>query len=300
MQFGNQLLAIVLAIAAGAAAARQTADPLASLSQDQIRALIRQSAEKDIENDRAQRNYTYLQREEERRLNNKGQVQSTEIRTFEIMVLFEEPIRKLIAKDDHPLPAKEAAKEEEKVQKAIDERKNEDAGKRRKRLERTAKDADESRQFVNEIADAYNFNLVGMESVGGYDSYVLDGEPRSGFEPKRKEARFLPKFRFRAWIDKATSQWLKLDIQCIDTVSVGLFLIRLHKGSSIQIEQTQVNDEVWLPKHVSLKLDARIALFKGLNMVEDVTYRDYRKFRTNTKITPVSEGQKQDQLDPTK
>ena len=300
MQFGNQLLAIVLAIAAGAAAARQTADPLASLSQDQIRALIRQSAEKDIENDRAQRNYTYLQREEEHRLNNKGQVQSTEIRTFEIMVLFEEPIRKLIAKDDHPLPAKEAAKEEEKVQKAIDERKNEDAGKRRKRLERAAKDADESRQFVNEIADAYNFNLVGMESVGGYDSYVLDGEPRSGFEPKRKEARFLPKFRFRAWIDKATSQWLKLDIQCIDTVSVGLFLIRLHKGSSIQIEQTQVNDEVWLPKHVSLKLDARIALFKGLNMVEDVTYRDYRKFRTNTKITPVSDGQKQDQLDPTK
>ena len=300
MQFGNQLLAIVLAIAAGAAAAPQTADPLASLSQDQIRALIRQSAEKDIENDRAQRNYTYLQREEEHRLNNKGQVQSTEIRTFEIMVLFEEPIRKLIAKDDHPLPAKQAAKEEEKVQKAIDERKNEDAGKRRKRLERAAKDADESRQFVNEIADAYNFNLVGMESVGGYDSYVVDGEPRSGFEPKRKEARFLPKFRFRAWIDKATSQWLKLDIQCIDTVSVGLFLIRLHKGSSIQIEQTQVNDEVWLPKHVSLKLDARIALFKGLNMVEDVTYRDYRKFRTNTKITPVSDGQKQDQLDPTK
>ena len=280
------------------ALAQQPALP--TLSQDQIRALIRQSAEKDIENDRAQRNYTYLQREEEHKLNDKGQVQSTEIRTFEIMVLFEEPVRKLIARDDKPLPPKEAAKEDEKILRTIDERKNEDAGKRKKRLERTTKDADESRQFVNEIADAYDFRLAGMESVGGNDNYVIDGEPRAGFKPKRKEARFLPKFRFRAWIDKATSEWLKLDIQCIDTVSVGLFLIRLHKGSSIQIEQTQVNDEVWLPKHVSLKLDARIALFKGLRMEEDVTYRDYRKFRTDTKITAVGENHNQESPSPTK
>ena len=260
-----------------------------TLSQEQIRSLIRQSAEKDIENDRAQRNYTYLQREQEHKLDDKDQVKSSEVRTFEIMVLFEEPVRKLVAKDDKPLPPKEAAKEEEKIQKIIDERKNEDAGKRKKRLERAAKEAEESRQFVSEIADAYNFTQVGTETVNGYASYVIDGEPRPGFKPKRKDARFLPKFRFRAWIDKATTQWLKLDIQCIDTVSVGLFLIRVHKGSNIQIEQTQVNDEVWLPKHVALKLDARIALFRGLRMEQDVTYRDYRKFRADTKITSVGE-----------
>ena len=264
-----------------------------TLTQDQIRALIRQSAEKDIENDRAQRNYTYVQREEQRKMNGSGQVQSTETRTFEIMVLFEEPIRKLIAKDDKPLPPKDAAKEEDKVQRIIDERKKEDEGERKKRLAKEAKEAAEGRQFVNEIADAYDFRLVMMESVAGHEAYVIDGEPRPGYEPKRKEAKFLPKFRFRAWIDKATSQWLKLDIQCIDTVSVGLFLIRVHKGSNIQIEQTQVNDEVWLPKHVFLKLDARIALFKGINMQEDVTYRDYRKFRADTKIVPAGEIQDQ-------
>jgi hypothetical protein len=264
------------------AAAQEPSPP--QLSQDQIRALIRQSAEKDIENDRAQRDYTYIQREEERKLNGKGQVQSTEIRTFEIMVLYEEPVRKLIAKDDKPLPPKDGAKEEEKIQKIIDERKNEDEGKRKKRLERAAKDADEGRKFVNEIADAYNFRLVQIEAVNGRDAYVIDAEPRPDYEPKHKDAKFLPKFRFRAWIDKVSSQWVKLDIQCIDTVSVGLFLFRVHKGSSIQIEQTQINDEVWLPKYVALKLDARVALFKGVNIGEDVTYRDYKKFRIGTKI----------------
>jgi hypothetical protein len=285
MQRFRLTLRLLIILASVSALAQQTA-----LTQEQLRNLVRQSAEKDIENDRAQRNYTYIQREEEQKLNGDGRVQTTETRTFEIMVLFEEPVRKLIAKDDKPLPAKDAAKEEEKIQKIIDERKQEDEGKRRKRLEKQAKDADEARQFVNEIADAYDFRQIGMEPLNGREAYVIDGEPRPGYEPKRKEAKFLPKFRFRAWIDKASSQWVKLDIQCIDTVSVGLFLVRIHKGSNIQIEQTQVNDEVWLPKHVFLKLDARIALFKGINMQEDVTYRDYRKFHTETKITVGEEA----------
>ncbi len=36
------------------------------LSQDQIQNLIREAAEKDIENDKKQRDYTYIQREEDR------------------------------------------------------------------------------------------------------------------------------------------------------------------------------------------------------------------------------------------
>ena len=35
------------------------------MSQDQIRELIREAAEKDMQNDEKQRDYTYIQREEE-------------------------------------------------------------------------------------------------------------------------------------------------------------------------------------------------------------------------------------------
>ncbi|MBA3914580.1 MAG: hypothetical protein H0X25_12195 [Acidobacteriales bacterium] len=83
---------------------------------------------------------------------------------------------------------------------------------------------------------------------------------------------------------------MKLDIQCIDTASVGLFLLRLHKGSNIQLEQTRVNDEVWLPKHVAVKVDARLALLKGLNLSEEVSYSDYKKFRAGTRIVPGAEA----------
>ena len=129
-----------------------------------------------------------------------------------------------------------------------------------------------------------------MENLDGRETYVIDAEPRPDFQPHLKEAKILPKFRFRVWIDQAESQWVKLDAECIDTVSVGWFLARIHKGSRLLIDQTRVNDEVWLPRHVALKVDVRVALLKNFNIEADVTYRDYKKFRTDTKIVPVGEA----------
>jgi len=261
------------------------------LSPEQIRALIRQVADKDIENDKKQNDYTYIQREEEHKLDGDGKLKSSESRTMEIMVLYGEQVRRLIAKDDKPLSEKDAAKEEEKIQKLTDKRKNETEEQRRKRLEKEEKDREDARKFVGEVADAYNFRLIGTEKLDGREAYVIDAEPRPDFQPHLKEARVLPKFRFRAWIDQAESQWVKLEAECIDTVSVGWFLARIHKGSRLLIDQTRVNDEVWLPRHVAVKVDVRVALLKNFNLEADVTYRDYRKFRTDTKIVPVGELQ---------
>src|SRR6478609_12228440 len=82
------------------------------LSQDQIRDLIREAAEKDMQNDKKQRDYTYIQREEEHKLDGNHQVKSSESKTYEIMVLYEEQVRKLIAKDDKPLSDNDARKED--------------------------------------------------------------------------------------------------------------------------------------------------------------------------------------------
>jgi hypothetical protein len=286
-------LALISAFAQDSASSKPQADPTPSLSPDQIRELIRQTAEKDMENDKRQRNYTYIQREEQHKLDGKGQVKSTETKTSEIMELYGEQVERLVAKDDKPLSDKDSKKEEEKIQKLIEKRKNESEHDRKKREEKAEKDREEGRQFVREVADAYNFRFAGIESLAGRDTYVIDGEPKPGYQAHMKEAKILPKFRFRAWIDKDESQWKKLDIQCIDTVSVGLFLARIHKGSRIIIEQTRINDEVWLPQHINVKIDVRLALLKNFNVEDDITYRDYKKFRTDTKIVPIGEVQQQ-------
>jgi hypothetical protein len=285
-------LALLITLAPAFSVAQTNVAPVTppALSSEQIHELIRQVAEKDQENDKKQRDYTYVQREEEHKRNGKGDLQSTEIRTYDVMMLYGEQVRRLVNEDDKTLSEKEAAKEEDKIQKLIDKRKSETEEDRRKRLEKEEKEREDDRKFVGEVADAYNFRLVSLESLNGRETYVIDADPRPGFEPRLKDAKMLPNFRFRVWIDRAESQWVKLDVQCIETASFGWILARVHKGSNIVIELSRVNEDVWLPRHVALKLDARIALFKGLNIDEDVTYRDYQKFRTNIKIVPLEEA----------
>jgi hypothetical protein len=260
-----------------------------SLTQEQIKALVREVADRDIENDKRQRDYTYIERDEEHRLNGKGAVTSTEIKTYEILEVYGEQVQRLIAKNDQPLSEKERAKEEEKVQKIINKRKDESDSDREKRLKKEEKDREEGREFVKEVADAYNFKLVSMEKIDGRDTYVIDAEPRPGFEPHKREAKALTKMRGRIWIDTAEHQWVRMDAEVLDTISFGLFLARLHKGTRINVALTRVNDEVWLPKNVSAKVDVRLALLKNFDVDLNTTYRDYKKFRTATRITGVDE-----------
>ncbi len=266
-----------------------TPDTSGVVPAEQIRALLQRAEEKDLENDKRLRDYTYIEREERHYLDSHGAVKKIESRTSDILEIYGEPVERLTAKDDKPLSAEEAKKEEDKIQKIIDKRKNESEGDRRKRLAKEEKDREEDREFVLEVADAFNFRLVGSEVFDGRDTWVLEGEPRPGYEPKNREAKILSKFEGRVWIDKADTQWVKLDITAIDTISVGWVIARIHKGMHVVVELTRVKDEVWLPKHVQFHFDARVALFKSYDEDVELLYRDYKKFRTDTKITVLGE-----------
>jgi hypothetical protein len=270
-----------------------TPDANGALSQKQMQELLRVVAEKDIENDKKLRDYTYTEREVNSKLDGKGAVKSTEEKTYDILEIYGEQVQRLTEKDDKPLSQKEAAKEDEKIQKIIDKRKNESDGEHKKRLEKEEKEREDERKFVLEVADAYNFKLVGTETLGGRDAWVIDGEPRPGYEPHMKDAKYLPKFHGRVWIDKSDLQLAKMDVECLDTISLGLFLARFHKGSRLMLEQTRVNDEVWLPLKLTAKVDVRVALVKNFDVDVEQSFRDYKKFRTTTKILPVEAVQQQ-------
>jgi hypothetical protein len=266
-----------------------TPDANGKLSQEQMQQLFRVAADKDMENDKRARDYTYTERDVEHKLDGKGNTKSTEIKTYDVLEIYGEQLQKLTAKDDKPLDAKESGKEDAKIQKIIDKRKNESDADRKKREEKEEKERENDRKFEREVADAYNFTLVGTEQLDGRDAWVINAEPRPGFEPHMREAKFLPKFHGRVWIDKSDLQLAKLDVEAIDTVSVGWVLARIHKGTRVTLEQIRVNDEVWLPEHVTFKVDARVALFKGFLMDGDQTYSDYKKFRTSARIVGYGE-----------
>jgi len=279
--------------AVGPAAPPIKLEPDASgiIPQEQFRELLRYAQDREVENEKRLRDYTYVEREEERKLDSNGHVKKVETRTREVLEVYSEPVERLIAKDDKPLSADEVKKQDAKIQKIIDKRKNESESDRRKRLEKEEKERQEARKFVLEIADAFNFRLVGSEMLDGRDTWVIEGVPRPEYQPKERGTKIVSKFKGRVWIDKTEGQWMKLDITAIDTISLGWFLVRVHKGAHIEAEQTKINDEVWLPKHLGVQVDARLALLKSVNEDIDETFRDYKKFRAETKVTVVGETQ---------
>jgi len=250
--------------------------------------LIRRASENEFQNEKMQKYYTYEQREETRKLDSDGKVKSTESETSDVMVLYGEGVTRLIARNDKPLSPEEASKVEARLDRFMNERKNESPEEKQKRVANQEKDRERERAYVSEISEAYNFHVDGIEKLNGRDSYVISAEPKPDYQARTRVARaLLPAFHFRVWIDKADCQWAKLDAEAIDNASYGLFLLRLHKGTRAHLEQVRVNDEVWLPAKVNVKVDMRVALFKSYLEEIDINYKDYKKFRTEVAMGPA-------------
>jgi hypothetical protein len=253
------------------------------------REIVRCSVEADQRNTKLAKNYTYQERIVEKRLDKDGRPRKQEIKTYDISILYGEPYRRLLQRDDRPLKDDEAKKEEEKLNKFIAKYKNESPQDRERRLAEADKKREDQRAFAREIVDAYNFRLLGEEQVDGRGVYVIEAIPRPNFRPKQPHADLLSKFRGKIWIDKNEYQWVKMQAEAIDTVSFGLFLFRLHRGSSIHFEQTRVNEEIWLPRHVSVSASARVALMMNAAIEQETTFSNYRKFTTDSRLLPGME-----------
>ena len=250
------------------------------------REIVRRSVEIDHRTIELARNYTCQQREVEKRLDSHGNVKSTEIRTWDITVLYGEPYSRLIKKNDQPLSEKDEKKEEEKRDKFIAERKNESEDQRRKREAKQRKEREEGRAFLRDVENAYDFRIAGEEKVDGRPAWVLEATPHKGFQPTQPHADILPKLKGRVWIDKQDYDWVKAEAEAIDTISFGLFLARVHKGSHFSFEQTRLNDEVWLLRRFYINAGARLLLFKNLGIEQEDTFSNYKKFKTGTRILP--------------
>jgi hypothetical protein len=247
--------------------------------------VIRRAVEANERNMKLARNYTFVVREVERELDDQGRIRKTTSETWDVTLLKGSPYQRLIARDDQPLSPKEARKEEERLAKSIAERQKEGPKEEAKRLREQEERRQRTSRLLAEINEAFDFRFLPEESAGGRTMYVIEGTPRPKFKARSREGKILSKLHGRLWIDKDELQWVKADIDVVDTIAIFGFLARIHKGTHMSFEATRVNDEVWLPKRVYLRGTGRLALLKKLNAEVENTFRDYRKFTVETKIT---------------
>ena len=255
------------------------------------RELVRRSISQDQLDWVRMRDYTWQARSVERHFNSQGKVESTRRESWETLILDGQPHRRMLARDGKPLSPAEQQYEQRKLDEAARKLSAETPAEKRQRLEEAEKRRQREFAFLSEIPDLFDLRLEGESTVDGRPVWVVSGAPRPGAEPKSRDAKVLLKVRGRMWIDKATYQWAKVEAETTGTISWGWFLARLNAGAKLTFEQTEVNSEIWLPKHLFMTGSGRLGLVKRLSQDEQIDWSDYRKFTVDSKVVtdpPVS------------
>jgi hypothetical protein len=259
------------------------------LGAQDAREIVRRACELDRKNLDTARNYTYLERRVDTDLDGSGKVKRREVRTWDVTYQEGSPYRRLVARNDQPLSPKEQGQEQEKLQKSIEQRRRESPEQRGRRIAEWHRRQERQREPAKELPDAFDFRIAGEEALNGGQTWVIDATPKPGYKPKSSGASFFPKVKARLWIDKNDYQWVKVDMETLDTISFGGVLVRIGRGGHLMLEQLRVNNEVWLPKHVSLDATARLLLVKGYHKTLEMTYSNYRKFQVDSRIVSTAE-----------
>lgn len=249
------------------------------------REIVQRSVARDARNFDRYKDYTYNELAIQKYLDGSGKVAKTESVLSEIVNLAGRPYERVLERDGKPLSEREARKEQEALDREAAKRARE-TDRDRARYE---KERQQERHFAQEVPDAFTFTLLAEEKMEGLPVWKIHAEPKLDYRPRESKADILKKVRGTIWIDQAGYQWVRAEMEVVDTITWGLFLLRIPAGAKISFAQMRVNDEVWLPKQIHIRGDAKVALVKTFRLELDVSYRNYRKFRTESQVIDAEE-----------
>jgi len=216
----------------------------------------------------ARDHYIYMERDEDRRLDSLGQVKSENVDVTRMILVNGARFEQLMEHNGQPPSAADQRKSDADLEKLRHETPEEQTARLRK--------DQENRSFLRDVLEAFDFQLIGEEVVGGRRAYVLHATPHPGYHAHGKFGKMFSKVEGNLWVDMQDFGWIKVDGEVTQPFSMGLFVARVQRGSHIILEQTCVGDAVWVPKRLEVRASARILFLKSLNMDRILTYFDYR------------------------
>ena len=218
---------------------------------------------------KARLHYTYIERDENRRRDLAGRVKSEDVEVSKMILVNGVPFEQLVERNGQP----PSAEQERKQKRELDKLRRETP---EQRAERLRKQQEEDTSIVKEVPKAFDFQVVGEEAVNGRPAYVLQATPHPGYHAQGKYGNMFSKVAGKLWVDKQDLGWIKVDGRVIQPFSMGLFLVRLLRGSHITMEQTRVDDGIWMPERIEVRAAARIFFVKSLVIDRVLTYSEYR------------------------
>jgi hypothetical protein len=212
--------------------------------------------------------YTFVERDQDRRLDSQGQLKSEKIDVTRMILVNGARFEQLVERNGQP----PSAEEQKKLDQDLEKLKHETPEERTARFGKEQ----ENRSVLRDFLEGFDFRLLGEEVLGDRPTYVLQVTPHPGYHARGKYGKMFSKVEGKLWIDKADFGWIKVEGQVIQSFSMGLFVAHVQRGSRLVLEQTTVGDAVWVPQRLEVRGSARILFLKSLAVERIFTYSDYR------------------------
>jgi hypothetical protein len=229
--------------------------------------IIRKSAEANDRNWEAVPNYDNYERDRTK----DGD------KTYDVTMLFGSPYERVVAIDGHKLTPDKEKEEQQKYEKAANERQHESAEQRSKRIAKYEAERKRDQTMLQQLTSAFDFHLAGKKHLLGYDVYVLKATPRKGYKAPDRDSQVLTGMEGTLWIDQKTYQWVKVEAHVVHPVRIEGFVAEVEPGTMFEVEKRPVAGDIWMASHFAMKSNAKVMLVIPHKGEEDDTYFNYRK-----------------------
>ena len=254
----------------------------AAWAQD-ARAVVEKTVNRDQRNYRVLQSWTYKVSDKIEKLDSAGRTKSVEATLDEVLYLGGKPFIHALEKNGKPLPPRDAAKEQAKLDKATAEAQCLTEDQRHKRERETEAQREKDREPLKYLPNAYTFRLLGDDVLNGRPAWRLSATPAPDY--KGKYSGLLKNLAGTLWIDKEDFQFVKGDIHAIRGFSIGLFLASVAEGSHLYFENMRLSDGIWVSRRAGFEGSARV-LVRRIRQNEELQFSEFRKFQSDSRILP--------------
>jgi hypothetical protein len=265
-------------------------DPPPAAEALDVSALLREVSRNQDEVEKRFTEYSFLQTETDREIDGQGIVKKETVKVFEVFpIAHRQPILKLISENGVPLSGDRAVKEDKRVEEEFlkaERDKDKDAQRQEKlRAERERKRAANGQRDENDDVEISQFfrncEFVSPrhERFHDRDTIVFDFRAKPGFKPSTRQESLISKLVGVVWIDPVDKQVIRLEARLAEGFKMGGgLLVSLRPGAALVMEQTRMNEGIWLPRFVQINLSVKVLLFGGGDMNKTLEWSDYKHF----------------------
>jgi hypothetical protein len=180
---------------------------------------------------------------------------------------------RIIAINGKPLDAQQRQKEDQRLQRLLD-----DAGQLTAKKKEQSEDDQRVRAMVGALPNAFIFDYAGSEQGKTGEIKLLKFRPNPNFDPPTRELQVYQGMEGTMKIAVPQNRIVLLEAKLFRQVNFGWGILgHLNPGGQFIIEQSEITPQHWDLTHMKLNFTGKALFFKTINIREDEWTSDYQE-----------------------